>query len=120
MVGRTVRVSEGVYRELVRMAAGRGVTIGDVVEELLRRAGQGQCGELVSLVTELRSLVSELGGLTNELRTTLNELRAVLNGLSQCAQSQPQQSRREGQPQEQTTGFEDNPWVSIIRSRGWF
>ena len=101
-----VSVSEDVYRRLSRLAVERNKTINDLIEELLD-SYEGKVG--------VSSIVEELGEVKAMLRDCLDRL-----GVRQSVENKPVETKPEansGPEAEGVGGFEDNPWVQILRVR---
>jgi predicted CopG family antitoxin len=101
---RTITVSEDVYRRLSKLAAERNKTINDLIEELLNnyegKASSGVVGELGEIKAMLRECLDRLG---------VRETRPIEAGQAETGAG----SRGEVGG----FGFEDNPWVQILRAR---
>jgi predicted CopG family antitoxin len=103
---RTITVSEDVYRRLSRLAVERNKTMSDLIEELLNNYESGVSGN---------SVVGELSEVKAMLRECLSKL-----GVGQPAENKPIESkpgRAEAVPKNEVVGFEDNPWVQILRAK---
>ena len=105
---RSVSVREGVYEVLARLADARGASISDVVADLIN-----------CCLNNAVDLNTRLGEVEELLRQCLNNL-----GRQTTTQLNPQPLNTHGtasKPTETTEppsiGFEDNPWVQIIRAR---
>ncbi|MCG2891976.1 MAG: antitoxin VapB family protein [Vulcanisaeta sp.] len=100
---RVISVSEDVYRRLSRLAAERNKTINDLIEELLNNY-EGKAGGVVERLDRIETM----------LRDCLDKL-----GVRQSVETKPSQA--EAVPAvpkgEVIGGFEDNPWVQILRVR---
>ncbi len=112
MVGyRTVKVREDVYQRLARLADSSGKSMSDLIEDLLNNylGGVGN-----------NSVVNELSEVKAMLKECLNRL-----GIKQLAETkpvgavpiEPKPETNSGSKAESVSGFEDNPWVQILRVR---
>jgi predicted CopG family antitoxin len=103
---RTITVSEDVYRRLSRLAAGRNKTINDIIEELLNNyEDKASSGDVVERLDRIESM----------LRDCLDRL-----GVRQSVENKPvgaESMQTETVPKSEVVGFEDNPWVQILRVR---
>jgi len=100
-------VSEDVYRRLSRLAAERNKTINDLIEELLNNHEGGVSS----------GVVGELGEIKAMLRECLDRLSA---GGPRTVGAVPVEAKPEansGLEAEGVGGFEDNPWVQILRAK---
>jgi len=102
---RLVSVSEDVYRRLSRLAVERNKSMNDIIKELLDnyedRGGNG--------------VVERLDRIESMLRDCLDRL-----GVRQSVENKPVETKPEansGPEAEGVGGFEDNPWVQILRVR---
>jgi predicted CopG family antitoxin len=108
MVGyRTVKVREDVYQRLARLADSSGKSMSDLIEELLNNyEGKASSG-----------VVRELGEIKAMLRECLDRLGA---GGPRTVGAVPVEAKPEansGLEAEGVGGFEDNPWVQILRAK---
>jgi len=108
---RTVSIREDVYQRLSRLAIERNKSMSDLIEELLN-CHEGDVGG--------DSIVESLNEVKTMLRDCLDRL-----GVRQLAENKPveagsrQAEARLGSKDEVGGfGFEDNPWVQILRARG--
>ena len=106
MVGyRTVKVREDVYQRLSRLAAERGKSMSDLIEELLNNY-EGKVSN---------SLLEALGEVKAMLRDCLDKLGV--------RETRPIETKQPTGPvpaeakNDVVGGFEDNPWVQILRVR---
>ncbi len=102
---RVISVSEDVYRRLSRLAAERNKTINDLIEELLNNyEDKASSGDVIERLDRIETM----------LRDCLDKL-----GVRQSVETKPSQA--EAVPAvpkgEVIGGFEDNPWVQILRVR---
>jgi predicted CopG family antitoxin len=100
---RTITVSEDVYRRLSRLAAERNKTINDLIEELLDNY-EGKAGGVVERLDRVESM----------LRDCLDRLgiREAKTIETRQTETVPAEAKNEV-----VGGFEDNPWVQILRVR---
>jgi len=110
---RLVSVSEDVYRRLSRLAVERNKTISDLIEELLD-SYEGRVG--VSLIVE------ELGEVKAMLRDCLDRLgvRQSVENKPVEAESKQTEARLGSKDEVDGFGFEDNPWIQILRVKYGF
>jgi predicted CopG family antitoxin len=100
---RLISVREDVYVRLNRLAVKRNKTMNDLIEELLDNY-EGKVGN---------DVVERLGRIEAMLRDCLSKL-----GVEQPAESKPESVQTETVPKsEVVSGFEDNPWVQILRAK---
>ena len=103
-----ISVSEDVYRRLSRLAVERNKTINDLIEELLNNYEGGVGGgSIVESLNEVRAM----------LRECLDRLGA---GGPRTVGAVPVEAKPEtnsGLEAEGVGGFEDNPWVQILRAK---
>ncbi|PLC64013.1 hypothetical protein B7L68_05650 [Thermoproteus sp. CP80] len=99
---RTVSVGEDVYWRLSRLAIERNLTLSDLIRELLDYYERGVCRDsMIEVLDDVRAM----------LRDCLSKL-----GVEQSAEAKPEQT--EAMPKsEVVSGFEDNPWVQILRAK---
>jgi predicted DNA-binding protein len=102
---RVISVSEDVYRRLSRLAVERNKTINDIIEELLNnyedKASSGDVVERLDRIeTMLRDCLDRLG---------VRETKPIET--KQPTEPMPTEAKSE------VGGFEDNPWVQILRVR---
>ena len=103
MVGyRTVKVREDVYRRLSRLAAERGKSMSDLIEELLNNY-EGRVGN---------GVVERLGKIEAMLRECLDKL-----GIKEAKPIEAGQAEAGAGSRGEVGEFEDNPWVQILRVR---
>ena len=98
-------MSEDVYRRLSRLAAERNKSMNDIIKELLDnyedRGGNGVVERLDRIESMLRDCLDKLGVReTKPIETKPSQAKAV-----------PAEAKSE------VGGFEDNPWVQILRVR---
>ena len=97
-------VREGVYEVLVRLAEDRGASISDVIAELINCC-LNRAMDLSEVEELLRRCIDNLGGqLTTQVSPQLVNTRKVSNKFEEVDEGS-------------LVGFEDNPWVQIIRAR---
>ena len=100
-------VREGVYEVLARLADARGVSISDVIADLINCC----LGNAVDLNKRL-SEVEEL------LRQCLESRQQITTQPSlQPINTHETASKSEGAVESPLIGFENNPWVHIIRAK---
>ena len=100
-------MSEGVYRRLSRLAVERNKTINDLIEELLdNHEGKASSG-----------VVGELGEIKAMLRDCLDRLGARETKPIETKSSQTEPVPTETKNEVGEFGFEDNPWVQILRAK---
>ena len=104
---RLVSVSEDVHRRLSRLAVERNKTINDLIEELLDNY-ESKVG--------VSSIVEELGEVKAMLRECLDRL-GVRETKPIEAESRQTEARLEPKDEVDGFGFEDNPWIQILRVR---
>jgi predicted CopG family antitoxin len=104
---RTITVSEDVYRRLSRLAVERNKTINDLIEELLNNYEGG---------VSSNSVVNELSEVKAMLRECLDRLGARE---TKPIETRPGQAETGAGSRGEVGGFgfEDNPWVQILRAR---
>jgi predicted CopG family antitoxin len=102
VVRRTISVGEDVYWRLSRLAIERNLTLSDLIRELLGNYERGVCRD---------SMIEALDDVRAMLRECLSKL-----GVGQSAESKPEQTETVPKS-EVVSGFEDNPWVQILRAR---
>jgi hypothetical protein len=104
-----VSVSEDVYRRLSRLAVERNKTINDLIEELLD-SYEGRVGN---------DVVGRLGRIEAMLRDCLDRLGVRQSVENKPVEAEPRQTEvRLGSKDEvDGFGFEDNPWIQILRVR---
>jgi len=101
---RTVKVREDVYQRLARLADSSGKSMSDLIEELLNCHEGGVSGN---------SVVGELGEVKAMLRECLDRL-----GARETRPVEAGQAEAGLEPKgEVISGFEDNPWVQILRAK---
>ena len=107
---RLVSVSEDVHRRLSRLAVERNKSMNDLIEELLDNY-EGRVG--VSLIVE------ELGEVKAMLRDCLDRLgvRQSVENKPVEAESKQTEARLGSKDEVDGFGFEDNPWIQILRVR---
>jgi hypothetical protein len=109
---RLVSVSEDVYRRLSRLAVERNKTINDLIEELLDnyegRVGNDVVGRLGRIEAMLRDCLDRLG------------VRQSVENKPVGAGSKQTEARLESKDEVDGFGFEDNPWIQILRVRYGF
>ena len=102
---RLISVREDVYVRLNRLAVERNKTMNDLIEELLDNY-EGRVGN---------DVVERLGRIEAMLRDCLSKLGVDVR---QPAKSKPESVQAEAVPKnEVVSGFEDNPWVQILRAK---
>ena len=101
-------MSEDVYRRLSRLAAERNKTINDLIEELLDNYGGGVSGD---------SIVEGLNEVRAMLRDCLDRLGARETKPIETKSSQTEPVPTETKNEVGEFGFEDNPWVQILRAK---
>ena len=89
------------------MAIERNLTLSDLIRELLDNYERGVCRDsMIEVLDDVRAM----------LRECLSKL-----GVEQPAESKPESVQTEAVPTETknevVSGFEDNPWVQILRAR---
>jgi predicted CopG family antitoxin len=99
---RLISVREDVYVRLNRLAVRRNKTMNDLIEELLDNY-EGKVGN---------DVVERLGRIEAMLRDCLSKLGVDAR---QPAETKPEQT--ETVPKNEVVGFEDNPWVQILRAK---
>jgi Ribbon-helix-helix protein, copG family. len=103
---RLVSVSEDVYRRLSKLAVERNKTINDIIEELLNNyEGKVSSNSVLETLSEVKDM----------LRDCLSRL-----GVRRSAENKPVETKPEansGPEAGGVGGFEDNPWVQILRVR---
>jgi predicted CopG family antitoxin len=104
---RLVSVSEDVYRRLSKLAVERNKTINDIIEELLD-SYEGRVG--------VSSIVEELGEVKAMLRDCLDKL-GVRETKPIETESKQTEVRLGSKDEVDGFGFEDNPWIQILRVR---
>ena len=84
------------------MAIERNLTLSDLIRELLDNYERGVCRDsMIEVLDDVRAM----------LRECLSKL-----GVEQPAEAKPEQT--EAMPKsEVVSGFEDNPWVQILRAK---
>jgi predicted CopG family antitoxin len=104
VVRRTISVGEDVYWRLSRLAIERNLTLSDLIRELLDYYERGVCRDsMIEVLDDVRAM----------LRECLSKL-----GVEQPAESKPESVQTEAVPKsEVVSGFEDNPWVQILRAK---
>jgi predicted CopG family antitoxin len=102
---RTITVSEDVYRRLSRLAVKRNKTINDLIEELLDNY-EGKAGGVVERLDRIEAM----------LRDCLDKLGVRETKTIEAKPSQVGTVPIEPK-NEVVGGFEDNPWVQILRVR---
>ena len=106
---RLVSVSEDVYRRLSRLAVERNKTINDLIEELLDnyegRVGNDVVGRLGRIEAMLRDCLDRLG------------VRQSVENKPVEAESRQTEAGLESKDEVDGFGFEDNPWIQILRVR---
>jgi hypothetical protein len=104
-----VSVSEDVYRRLSRLAVERNKTINDLIEELLDnyegRVGNDVVGRLGRIEAMLRDCLDRLG------------VRQSVENKPVEAESRQTEAGLESKDEVDGFGFEDNPWIQILRVR---
>jgi predicted CopG family antitoxin len=104
---RTITVSEDVYRRLSRLAVERNKTMSDLIEELLNNYEGG---------VSSNSVVNELSEVNAMLRECLSRL-----GVRETKpiETRPGQAETGAGSRGEVGGFgfEDNPWVQILRAK---
>jgi predicted CopG family antitoxin len=98
---RTVSVGEDVYWRLSRLAIERNLTLSDLIRELLDYYERGCRDSMIEVLDDVRAM----------LRECLSKL-----GVEQPAESKPEQTETVPKS-EVVSGFEDNPWVQILRAK---
>ena len=86
------------------MAIERNLTLSDLIRELLDNYERGVCRDsMIEVLDDVRAM----------LRECLSKL-----GVEQPAESKPESVQTETVPKsEVVSGFEDNPWVQILRAK---
>jgi predicted CopG family antitoxin len=109
VVRRTISVGEDVYWRLSRLAIERNLTLSDLIRELLDNYERGVCRDsMIEVLDDVRAM----------LRECLSKLGvdARQPAKSKPIESKPEQT--EAMPKsEVVSGFEDNPWVQILRAK---
>jgi len=109
---RLVSVSEDVYRRLSRLAVERNKTINDLIEELLDnyegRVGNDVVGRLGRIEAMLRDCLDRLG------------VRQSVENKPVEAESRQTEAGLGSKDEVDGFGFEDNPWIQILRVRYGF
>jgi len=86
------------------LAIERNLTLSDLIRELLDYYERGVCRD---------SMIEALDDIRAMLRECLSKL-----GVEQPAESKPESVQTEAVPKsEVVNGFEDNPWVQILRAK---
>ena len=101
---RVISVSEDVYRRLSRLAAERNKTINDLIEELLNNYEGKVSNSLLEALGEVKAMLRDCLDKLGARETKPIELR-------QTTEPVPTE------PKGEVVGFEDNPWVQILRVR---
>jgi len=101
---RTISVGEDVYWRLSRLAIERNLTLSDLIRELLDNYERGVCRDsMIEVLDDVRAM----------LRECLSKLGVDAR---QPAEAKPEQTETVPKS-EVVSGFEDNPWVQILRAR---
>jgi predicted CopG family antitoxin len=107
---RNISVREGVYQRLSRLAAERGKSMSDLIEELLNnyegKASSGVVGELGEIKAMLRDCLERLG-----------VRQSVENKPVEAEPNQAETVPIESKNEAGDSLFGDNPWVQILRVR---
>ena len=106
---RSISVREGVYEVLARLAEERGASISDVIADLINCC----LGNAIDLN-------KRLGEVEELLRQCLNNLGGQQTTM--LTSPQPDNTHESARESRETAesplvGFEDNPWVQIIRAK---
>ena len=104
---RSVSVREGVYEVLTRLAEERGASISDVIAELINCC-LGNAVDLNKRLGEVEELLKQC--LESRQQTTARPSSQSVN-IHETA------SKPEETTESPLIGFEDNPWVQIIRAK---
>ncbi len=103
---RTVSIRDDVYQRLNRLAVERGKSLSDLIDELIINYVSG---------INNNSVVNELSEIKAILRDCLDRL-----GVRQSVENKPVEAKPSQVgtvPKSEVVGFEDNPWVQILRVR---
>jgi len=105
---RLISVSEDVYRRLSRLAVERNKTINDLIEELLDNYERGVCRDsMIEVLDDVRAM----------LRDCLDRLGVRETKPVGATPIEAKPEANSGPETEGVGGFEDNPWVQILRAR---
>jgi hypothetical protein len=110
MVGyRTVKVREDVYQRLARLADSSGRSMSDLIEDLLNNYEGGVGNGVVEGLNEIKAI----------LRECLDRLgvRQSVENKPVEAESKQTEVRLGSKDEVDEFGFEDNPWIQILRVR---
>mgnify|MGYP001773438078 CR=1 FL=1 len=106
---RSVSVREGVYEVLARLAEERGVSISDVIAELINC----YLGNAIDLSKHL----SEVKELLRQCLDNLGRQQTTTQLVAQPTNTHEVVGKPGKTAESPLIGFEDNPWVQIIRSK---
>jgi predicted CopG family antitoxin len=106
VVRRTISVGEDVYWRLSRLAIERNLTLSDLIRELLDYYERGVCRDsMIEVLDDVRAMLREC-------------LCRFGVDVGQSAEAKPESVQTEAVPKsEVVNGFEDNPWVQILRAK---
>jgi Ribbon-helix-helix protein, copG family. len=106
---RLISVSEDVYRRLSRLAVERNLTLSDLIRELLDNYERGVCRDsMIEVLDDVRAM----------LRECLSKLGVDVKQLAKSKPIESKPEQTETVPKsEVVNGFEDNPWVQILRTK---
>ena len=99
-------MSEDVYRRLSRLAAERNKTINDLIEELLNNHESGVSSSMVERLDRIESMLRDCLS-----RLGVRETKPI--EAKQPTEPVPAEAKSEVGG----FGFEDNPWVRILRAK---
>ena len=102
-------VREGVYEVLTRLAEERGVSISDVIADLINRC-LGNAIDLNKHLSEVKEMLRQCLNKLGKQQTT-TQLNPQLINIHEAAKKPKEVI------ESPLIGFEDNPWVQIIRAR---
>ena len=106
---RSVSVREGIYEVLARLAEERGGSISDVIAELINCC--------LNNTVDLSKHLNEVKELLRQCIDKLDRQPTTTQMIMQSTNTHETVSKPEEAAESPLIGFEDNPWVQIIRAR---
>jgi predicted CopG family antitoxin len=113
-----VSVSEDVYRRLSRLAVERNKSMNDLIEELLDNyEGKVSSNSVLETLSEVKAMLRDCLDRLGVRRSAENKPVETKPSRAGAAPVEPKPEANSGPEAEGVGGFEDNPWVQILRVR---